>query len=191
MPVVNAQMKSDSKIHSPVEEHHVLMADDSQNDHLLMLMAAEEAGISINFEFVDDGAQLLCQLSKARSISALPDLIVLDLRMPHVDGTRSLEILKSDPIYAEIPVVILTTSSSDHDRKICMELGADAFWTKPSSFFSTGELVREIRDFASGRSGYRDVLRSRGADHELAGREPADFGGDEPLVFEIDDMWTM
>jgi DNA-binding response OmpR family regulator len=73
-----------------------------------------------------------------------PDLVLLDIQMPEVDGFATLEGIKSDPALARVPVVMLTSISSDRDTKIrCLELGADDFLTKP---FDEQELLIRIRN---------------------------------------------
>jgi DNA-binding response OmpR family regulator len=83
-----------------------------------------------------DGAQAL---KKARS--AQPDLMVLDLMMPEVDGLEVCKILRRDPATASIPIIMLTAKAAEVDRIVGLELGADDYVTKP---FSPRELVLRV-----------------------------------------------
>jgi DNA-binding response OmpR family regulator len=83
-----------------------------------------------------DGAQAL---KKTRS--AQPDLIVLDLMMPEIDGLEVCKILRRDPATARIPIIMLTAKAAEVDRIVGLELGADDYVTKP---FSPRELVLRV-----------------------------------------------
>src|SRR6059036_1917101 len=79
-------------------------------------------------------------LKKARA--SLPDLIVLDLMLPEVDGLEVCKILRRDPATKEIPIIMLTAKAAEIDRVLGLELGADDYVTKP---FSPRELVLRVR----------------------------------------------
>lgn len=87
-------------------------------------------------------------LKKARQES--PDLIVLDLMLPEVDGLEVCKILRRDPATAGIPIVMLTAKAEELDRVLGLELGADDYLTKP---FSPRELVLRIKNLLRRRSG--------------------------------------
>lgn len=137
-------LRTDTGVRARGRVPRVLMADDSRNEHLLMLMAAEEATVPMEFQFVDDGSALLSHLARARGAGELPDLIVLDLRMPVLDGHSTLMSLKSDPTLWEIPVVVFTTSTSTSDVERSLGLGAAFVRVKPSGFIPMMEFVREL-----------------------------------------------
>ena len=126
----------------------ILMADDDRNDHLLLIMAAEAAGIEADFEFVDDGSTLLLHLACVANPSDLPDLIVLDLRMPGLDGHRTLEELHAHPVLWQIPVVVFTSSTRRSDEVKSFSRGARWFETKPSDFDALVEFARALPDRA-------------------------------------------
>lgn len=121
-----------------------MMADDSRNEHLLMLMAAEEASVPMEFQFVDDGSALLDHLSQTRSATELPDLVVLDLRMPIMDGHSTLLSMKADPALWQVPVVVFTTSTSNTDVQRSLDYGAAFVRVKPSGFIPMMDFVREL-----------------------------------------------
>lgn len=117
----------------------VLMADDDEDDCLLAQAAFEDAGITGELRFVENGKKLLEYLRlQGEYISPdrapRPGLILLDLNMPQMDGRATLKIIKADPQLKNIPVVILTTSREQRDVDFCMGAGACDFITKPVEF---------------------------------------------------------
>ena len=167
---------------------NVIMADDDRNDQLLMVMAAEEAGEPINFQFVDDGSDLMILLAGVTSIDDLPDLIVLDLRMPRLDGHRTLDRLQAHPVLWQVPVIVFSTSNRLRDEALSLDLGARAFETKPSSFSGMVSFVHRISSLAAQRREFEDpqqYLAGPAAHLSLLG---PDLGGDieDFLLEEID-----
>jgi len=122
----------------------ILMADDDEDDCFLAFSAFKEAEMAGELRLVADGRELMDYLHRQGSFSnpeshPLPDLILLDLNMPHKDGREALREIKSDPVLESIPIVILTTSSEERDIELCKKLGAASFITKPVDF---GEWVK-------------------------------------------------
>ena len=76
-----------------------------------------------------------------------PDLILLDLNMPGIDGWHVLKQLKADPSKRSIPVVILTTSSDERDINRCYDMGASTYIQKPVSFEGLTQAIRTMRDY--------------------------------------------
>lgn len=126
------------------EPIHILVADDDHNDHLLLVMAAEAAGINAAMEFVDDGSELLLRLAAADSVTELPDLIVLDLRMPGMDGHRTLSVLQDHPVLWQIPVVVFTSSTRISDEVRSYDRGARWVDHKPSDFDGMVEFATSL-----------------------------------------------
>jgi CheY-like chemotaxis protein len=116
----------------------ILMADDDAEDCLLVKEAIEEAGFCDILRFVADGEELLEYLNRngrhAVERAPRPDLILLDLNMPRKDGREALRQIKSDPRLQDIPVVVLTTSTSADEVSFCYRNGANSFVCKPTSF---------------------------------------------------------
>jgi two-component system response regulator len=128
------------------------MADDDLNEHLLMAMAAEESKRAIHIDFVEDGANLMLELAACEHLEELPDAIVLDLRMPRLDGKRTLEELQTHPSFWRIPVIVFTSSTRVDDETSCYELGAFHFESKPGSFDGMVEFFNRVVDIASRQS---------------------------------------
>lgn len=137
-----------------VDHLNIVMADDDRDDQLLVMLAAEEAGLNASFTFLDNGVELMSYLDQRVDVADLPNLIVLDLRMPVLDGHRTLGALQRHPDLWNIPVVIFTSSTRHSDKFKSLEGGARWFETKPSEF---KELVSVVSTF-----GERAVTGSRG-----------------------------
>jgi CheY-like chemotaxis protein len=127
---------------------NVVVADDDRHDQLLLTMAAEEAGVDLELYFVDDGVRLLALLDDRAAEGALPDLIVLDLRMPRLDGHQVLQLLADDPALWRIPVVVLSSSSDRADIEATLSRGVRSYQTKPSEFSELTRFVSTLASFA-------------------------------------------
>ncbi len=124
----------------------ILMADDDEDDFLLVKNAFQENGFRVDLRFAADGNELLsylhhCGKKTEFSLPPCPDLILLDLNMPKMDGRQALKRIKSDPKLRDIPIVVLTTSKEEEDIRYCYDLGACSFLVKPKSF---DELVQAM-----------------------------------------------
>ncbi len=125
----------------------ILMADDDGEDCSLVKEALHEIAAPYDLRFVHNGEELFDYLRRqgeyedARN-APLPDLIFLDLRMPRKDGRETLHELKTDPLWRNIPVIALTTSTARDDVRFCYDMGANAYVTKPATF---RELVRILQ----------------------------------------------
>jgi len=121
-----------SLIDSIVPKRRFMIAEDDPDDQLLIRDALEQNGISEqDISFVDDGQELLLALERG---GQNPDVILLDLNMPRVDGRQALKEIKSNEALKHIPVIIFTTSSSEEDVRLTYQTGGNTFFTKPSSF---------------------------------------------------------
>lgn len=131
------------------DEVEILFVEDSVDDAILTIRALKKSGFVNKLLHVKDGAEALdfifCKgLYASRKSKEYPKLILLDLKMPKVNGMEVLEKIKSDPDLKSIPVVILTSSKEDPDIKKCYALGANSYIVKPvdsDNFFSA---IKEI-----------------------------------------------
>ena len=130
------------------------MADDDRNEQLLMVLAAEEANVNAELTFVDDGAQLLMHLNSRLESKQLPDLILLDLRMPVLDGHRTLRQLQSHPVLWQIPVITFSSSTRGEDRDRSLSSGARWFVSKPSEYSEMVAFINGLPDRAANAEHY-------------------------------------
>jgi CheY-like chemotaxis protein len=127
----------------------VLLIEDDPGDVLMTREAFEDAKVANNLYVVSDGEDALAFLRRegAHAEVPRPDLVLLDLNLPRVDGREVLEQIKNDPALRSIPVVVLTTSESEDDIVHSYSLHANAYVTKPVDFDRFHQVVRQIDDF--------------------------------------------
>lgn len=135
-----------------IESIRILMADDDEDDRLLMQEAMDEVKLGNKIDFVEDGEELMQFLRREGKYKTLkgelmPGLILIDLNMPKKDGRQALKEIKSDPLLKRIPVSILTTSKAEEDVIRTYDLGVNSFLTKPVSFESLVAVMRTVTDY--------------------------------------------
>jgi CheY-like chemotaxis protein len=123
-------------VEMPVE---VLVVDDNPNDLELTVHALKRAEAFHNVQVARDGVEALDFVfctgpHAARTKTNLPRLILLDIKLPRIDGWGVLERVKNDPLTRSIPVVMLTSSSDHNDIARCYQLGANSYIIKPVDF---------------------------------------------------------
>ncbi|MEV4509674.1 response regulator [Dactylosporangium sp. NPDC049525] len=130
----------------PIE---VLLVEDDPGDVLMTQEAFEEHKVRNKLNVVSDGEEALSYLRREgpHADAPRPDLILLDLNLPRVDGRQVLQAIKEDPDLRRIPVVVLTTSGADEDILRSYSLHANAYVTKPVDFDSFIAVVRQIDEF--------------------------------------------
>lgn len=128
----------------------ILICDDDADDRLLTQQALENAHISNNLRFVEDGEQLLDYLYQRGRYAGetgeapRPGLILLDLNMPKMDGREALKVIKGDKTLLDIPIVVLSTSGLDQDIVRSYQLGVNSFITKPVTFAGLVEAMNVL-----------------------------------------------
>lgn len=132
-----------------MKDIHILLVEDNEGDIVLTKEALSDAKIKNKVSVAKDGEEAIRFVNSGLDDPAefLPDLILLDINLPKVDGKEVLHYLKSNPATKKIPVVMLTTSSSDVDVKDSYNNYANCFITKPVDFNKFFEVVRMIEDF--------------------------------------------
>jgi CheY-like chemotaxis protein len=129
----------------------VLFVDDSPRDTELALSAFEEYHLGNEVVVARDGAEALDYLYRrgpfAGRAEGQPTLILLDLKMPRVDGLEVLRQIKGDPALKAIPVVVMTSSREEQDLLSSYRLGANAYVVKPVKFQEFVEAVRSVGHF--------------------------------------------
>ena len=132
-----------------MQQIHILLVDDNEGDILLTREALEEARIINKISIASDGMEAVNFLRKTPPFADadMPDLILLDINLPKMDGTEVLSIIKSDPDLKRIPVIMLTTSSSEKDILASYDNYANCYITKPVDLDRFMDNVRTIEDF--------------------------------------------
>ena len=127
----------------------ILLVEDSPMDLELTLRALEKAKVANHIQVARDGAEALefifCEGAHAgRRIEDAPKVILLDLKLPKVDGLEVLQRIKGDPRTKSIPVVVLTSSKEQRDIVESYKLGVNSYIVKPVNFERFAEAVQEL-----------------------------------------------
>ena len=125
----------------------ILLIEDNEADAELALRAFRRRKLSNPVYVARDGEQALDYVQRRGAFAAgapVPSVILLDLRIPKIDGLEVLRELKQHPVYRNVPVVVLTTSAEDQDVRRSYELGAASYIVKPVEFEKFQEVVERI-----------------------------------------------
>ncbi|MBV5338925.1 MAG: response regulator [Deltaproteobacteria bacterium] len=127
----------------------ILLVEDDQGDVELTREGLAAGKVSVNLHTVDDGIKALRFLRREESYAdaVRPDIILLDLNLPRMDGRDTLKQIKADERLRSIPVVVLTTSEADIDIIKCYDLGASCYISKPVGFVDFLKVVHSLEDF--------------------------------------------
>jgi len=132
-----------------MESKVILLAEDNPDDVKLTLRALKKSNILNEVVVAEDGVEVLDYLFgtgkfAGRDTSVKPQLVLLDLKMPRLDGLEVLHRIRADERTALLPVVILTTSSEDRDRIESYKLGANSYIRKPVDFNQFADAVQQL-----------------------------------------------
>jgi CheY-like chemotaxis protein len=129
----------------------ILLVEDNENDIELTLNALQDCHLSNEVYAVRDGADALDYMYQRNGYKdrteGLPCVILLDLKMPRVDGLQVLRTLKSDPALRHVPIVMLTSSREERDLVVSYDLGVNAFVVKPVDFHQFVQAIRNLGIF--------------------------------------------
>ena len=132
-------------------DFHIFLVDDSPADALIIGRALRESGLAHRLTVLRDGRRALDELVGLRDpgtpAEREPDLILLDLNLPGLDGLGVLAQLKADPHLRAIPVVVLTTSGRDEDVARAYQAGANTYIQKPAEYPRYRELVLSLKTY--------------------------------------------
>lgn len=122
-----------------MEEKYILLVEDNDDDIILTKRALEKNRIKNELKIVRDGAEALDFIFgkgryEGRNTSLLPTVILLDLKLPKIDGLEVLNILRSNELTKLLPIVILTSSKEEHDVIRSYTYGANSYIRKPVDF---------------------------------------------------------
>ena len=132
-----------------VEEVHILLVEDDPNDAFLILRTLREKKLAKNIIHVSDGQEALDYLNaegkySGRDVLNLPKIILLDLKMPKLDGHQVLASIRACEGTKLVPVVILTSSAEQSDISLSYKLGANSFIVKPVDFDKFTENINQL-----------------------------------------------
>jgi CheY-like chemotaxis protein len=126
---------------------HILLAEDLPADAGLVREALREGRFYCTLDVVEDGEQALAYLRGEIAGARRPDLLLLDLNLPRLNGREVLAAMKQDPALHLIPVVVLTTSDVERDVEASYSLGAAGFVTKPLDVMEFFQAIHAIEDY--------------------------------------------
>jgi CheY-like chemotaxis protein len=133
-------------ISTSYEPFLVLLVEDNNSHAMLIMRTFERLGFTGKIDWVRDGRAALEYLHE-REMAELPKLVMLDLRLPKLDGHQVLLEMKTSKRLKMIPVVVLTTSTSDEDLKKAYSNYVNSYLTKPLSFDDLQKTVEEIKTY--------------------------------------------
>jgi CheY-like chemotaxis protein len=129
----------------------ILLAEDNKNDVELTLSALEEYNLANEVVVVRDGVEVLDYLFQrgqfATHANGIPAVILLDLKMPRMDGLEALRQVRAEPRFKHVPVVMITSSREEQDLVRSYELGVNAYVVKPVDFQKFVECIKQIGFF--------------------------------------------
>lgn len=127
----------------------VLLVEDSENDALLATFAFERCGHPVTLEHAWNGEECLSFLERRASQAdcSLPDLMLLDLNMPRMDGFEVLRRIKGDEAYRSMPVVVLSTSGAAADIQLAYALHCNSYVIKPLSYSQFSSAVHDLAHY--------------------------------------------
>ncbi|MBO0952118.1 response regulator [Fibrella forsythiae] len=121
---------------------HIYLVDDDEDDQFLVQHLIKEHSPEAVVDILEDGEALIQALDQT---DKLPNLVLLDLNMPRMNGMEALERIRANEAYNDLPIIILTTSDSEQDRKKALQLQASDYLVKPGSGYQMNQLVSAIK----------------------------------------------
>lgn len=122
----------------------VIIADDDLDDHYIIKQAFDDVCPDLFCHSVYNGLELLELMSGLQSQQVNPNLVLMDLNMPLLNGFGALGQLRQNAAYKNIPIYVLSTSRFDYDKTKALELGADGFFTKPNKYSELRDIIHNI-----------------------------------------------
>jgi CheY-like chemotaxis protein len=128
-------------------QYQILVVDDDVEDHLILQDHFNEAGLKANVGYLENGQQAIRFLEGIADDTFLPNLIILDLNMPILNGTQTLLHLKQVSRYKNIPVIIFSTSENETEKRKCLSLGAIDYMVKPLTLEECRATIKRFSSF--------------------------------------------
>jgi CheY-like chemotaxis protein len=130
-----------------------LLVEDDASDTRLAVMALKRANARLQIHTVKNGADAIAFLQSEPPFEkrSRPDMVVLDLNLPGVDGREVLTMMKDIKELNNIPVIVLSTSSYEKDIEYCQKMNVSAYLTKPAYFEEYDKLIKQVERICSDR----------------------------------------
>ena len=134
------------------QPYTTLLVEDDENDAFLFKLALERGKILNPFHWVKDGTEAIAYLMGEspytnRTAFPLPELLVLDLKMPRMTGLELLAWLRDHPEFRVIPTIVMSSSMENVDVREAFHLGANTYFMKPGNFDSFAKLAKVVHDY--------------------------------------------
>jgi CheY-like chemotaxis protein len=134
------------------QQQSILVVDDNEDDYEAVARAFKKVGLTIPVSLCTTGQTAMDFLNHTGAYTQMdkadkPQLIMLDLNMPGMDGFQVLQHIREDAGLRQIPVVIWTTSSNEKDIDTCYQMGANAYMQKPAIFDSLIQSVKRLKEY--------------------------------------------
>ncbi len=132
-----------------MKDLHILLVEDNEGDIILTREALREVSAVKDISVVKDGREAIHFLFKTGSHenAPIPDLVLLDINLPKVDGKEVLKTIKQDPLLRKLPVIVLTTSASEKDIIDAYTHYANCYITKPVDYSSFMKVIQSVESF--------------------------------------------
>jgi CheY-like chemotaxis protein len=133
-------------------DYTILLVEDEENDAMLVKMAFKKNNIQNPVQWAHDGLEAIAYLNGEgvyadRARHPFPEVLILDLKMPRMNGLELLTWIREHPEFRVIPTIIMTSSRQDPDIEKAYSLGANTYMLKPSSFEELARLVKLAHDY--------------------------------------------
>ena len=125
-----------------LEALYILLADDSDDDAFFAQRCVAAAGQAFEIRRCSNGAELIHALASCGA--DLPRAVILDLKMPLMDGFETLQWIRRQPTFRSLPVVVLSSSSLQEDQDRARSLGANEYLVKPSSLHQLERMIKDL-----------------------------------------------
>jgi CheY-like chemotaxis protein len=130
----------------------VLVAEDNANDVFLLKHALKKAQFANPVRYVADGEEVMAYLQGEgayadRAQHPFPALVLMDIKMPRLDGLETLGLIRNDPRYQRLVVIMLTSSNREQDINRAFDLGANSYLVKPARLEAMVGILEEIKDY--------------------------------------------
>ena len=130
---------------------NILLVDDSSNDVTLIKAGLKEAHFGNEIIVAEDGEEALDFLYKRGKFTGYskekPIFVLLDIKLPLMNGIEVLKVIRADPSFKSVPIIMLTSSRDTHDLRECYDIGANSFVVKPVNIIDFMEVVKDIGQY--------------------------------------------